>query len=267
MSELTFNYMISSIHSLILMMNPKLSFHFEKIESMSSCFKNLALFNNLFISLFSFFTLFFKTFLYRMAGYDSKDVYSSYIEDKEYNIFFTIITLIVFNINFPTVKSRGADSIYKASTIGSEIFKLMLDITKSFQYYYFFEKFYDLHSNLLRHTEQSILNDPINTIIILINYFVMDLYFCNFSSTTASIINILFDSNSRRSNVSMLKRKLAVFTCVFVTFYLIRFRQIYLPVFSWLGLKIFYGMDNSIFFVLTLCIIQLEKHLKGTSKK
>lgn len=267
MSEFTINSIIISIHSIITMMNPKLSFHFEKIESVSSCFKNLSVFSNLFISAFVFSTFFLKNFLYRISGYDSKDIYSSYLEGKEYNILFTIIILAVFNLNFPTRNSRGKDSIYKSAAIGPQTYKLMLELAKSFQYYFFFDKFYELHTDLLRNTERNILNYPLSSINTLVSYFIMDYYFCNFSSTTASLINILVDPISRSSNLNMLKQKSFVFTFVFITFYFVRFRQIHLHLFAWLEIKVFDELDKSLFFLLTFWIIQLEKLLKRTPKK
>lgn len=263
MSELAVNSIIASVHSMVSMMNPKLSFHFEKIESVSSCFKNLSVFSNLFISAFTISTFFFKNFLYRIAGYENKDIYSSYLEDKEYNIFFTALILIAFNLSFPTKKSRGQDSIYKSSTIGAELFKLMHDLIKSFKFTFFFEKFYELHSNLLKHTEQGLCIHPFSSINTLMCYFIIDFYFCNFSSTTASIINILFVSKSRNSNWNLIKQKSIVFTFIFTTFYFIRFRQLHLSLCFWLGIKTFYGMDNSLFFVLTFFIVQVEKHFNG----
>ena len=96
---------LKNMHYSIFLINEKLAYHLERIETGYSSFKNLPKFSNFFITIFMFFMFFFKAFITRLVKYQNKDIFKdSYIEGREYNILLTIITFIAFNFTYNSLE-------------------------------------------------------------------------------------------------------------------------------------------------------------------
>lgn len=268
MNELMLQMNLKTLHRIVFQMDSRLSFHFEKIESTNSCFKSLSLYNNLFISVFVVFTFFLKTFLYRLTGYDSKDLITdSYFNGKEYNILISLVILLTFNLTFPSKESRNHNSIFHRWSMGGHIFKLTMEVFKTYEYLYFFEKFKDLHFDLLAHIEADISLYPMKSLNTILSYLIMDFYFCNFSSTTAHAINMVFLKCERENNWNSIKSRSKLFALVFLFYYFIYFKRVPYTICRTYGFELFEGADQLFFYMIIFILFQLEKIMKHKMEK
>ncbi len=219
--------MLDSVHSIILKVDDKLSYNLERIESTYSLVKNLKYFSRIWISFIFLILFFLKAFLYRITSYIDKDIYESYIDDKEYNLIITIITLLSINIcsvkYFQYQNTKTITS--KMENLGFWLFKLFIDIVNTYKFFYFFVKFEALHNEIYRAAENNFKEEKIGTMLMLTSYFLTDFLLANTTSSFSRCLIYIFCSDERRKIRFELKRKAFIFSIRFCLFYLLFYKK------------------------------------------
>jgi hypothetical protein len=217
---------IEKIYEICFIIDDKLSYHLEKLESGYSGVKNLNPFSKLGFSFHMLFLFFFKLFLYRITYYINKNVTDSYVEEKEYNLFITIIAIISFNLtNISIFRQNSIKLLNQRKRIGIWIFKLLIDIINTYKIYYFFTKFSFLHFELFTNIENNDKYNIIEKITKILFYFMTDFLLVNTTSTSSRLISFCLIKESRSKIIRDFQRKFFIFSLRFFMFYLILFKK------------------------------------------
>ena len=217
---------IEKIYEICFIIDDKLSYHLERLESGYSGVKNLDPFSKLGFSIYMIFLFFFKLFLYRFTNYINKNITDSYIEEKEYNFFITIIVIISFNLSSISLfKQRSVKLFDRRKRIGLWFFKLLIDIINTYKIYYFFQKFTSLHFELFKETEGNLHSNIFERIYSLILMFITDFLLVNTTSTFSRILSFCLTKENRSKIKTDIQRKIKVFFYRFALFYLLIFKR------------------------------------------
>lgn len=243
------------------LVNEKLSFNLEKIESGYSSYKNMSTYNSLLVSVYLIFLFFIKTFLLRLSCFTSKEITDSYIEDKEYSIMITSIMIISFffcSSNMLKATEASKEKITRRKQIGLWLFKLLIDIINSYKFIYFFYKFQALHKEIYSSLEDNFLhNEKLKSISLLIYYLSIDFLLSNTSSSFARFFSFIFNKERRTKIKADLERKLFFFIIRFVMFYLIYYKDFLLN-FQVFEVREFKKSNELCFFIINLLLCRLE---------
>ena len=227
MDEIIF-FTLEKFYELCFTVDDKLASHLEKIESGCSSMKNINPFSKIFLNLYILFLFFFKTYLLRLFNYVHKDIYDSYIQDKEYSLLITLTLMLSFNVCSSTIfRTPNKKNLSWFERTGLSFFKFLLDIINSYKFFFFFHRFRRIHFDFFSQSEVNLHLQTLQTILSLLWFFLVDFFLANSSSTFARAVSYFYtDDLDNKSKIrDALLRKMYIFSFRLGMFYLIIYKR------------------------------------------